>query len=175
MKIPYETFSKEDLDLDLDLDLNLEKRKKEETDIIFSAETIQTLKQFLGKEKYLNYQNTLHALYTLSQQLFILKEQNKNILFFDLDDIIVINSTTFIFINFSKILPTKENIITITKPISLKSIFLPPEFHKKLTLPLEVYDTTSYYSLALLLIYCLYGEKYTSYISKLSTAKKFRR
>ena len=88
-----------------------------------------------------------------------LEKHYQNILYFNLDDIIVINYDKFLFINADKIYDINNGFYYITTPISIEGDFVPPELKKKnLSLPLEVYYTSSYYSLALLLSYCLYGK-----------------
>jgi hypothetical protein len=140
------------------VNLSHTKEKKGNDNVVeFSAESVQTLSQFLNHEKSFDYQTILFMLHNIGKQLLHLEENNKGILFFDLEDIIVINDNTFVFINVDKILESKNRLFTLMTPIQMKSLFLSPELKGKLTLPLEIYNTSSYYSLALLLIYCLYG------------------
>ena len=138
------------------------KKENEESDnmVDFSAESVQTLSQLLNHEKSFDYQTILFMLHNIGKQLLHLEENNKGILFFDLEDIVVINDNTFVFINVDKILESKNRLFTLMTPIQMKSLFLSPELKGKLTLPLEIYNTSSYYSLSLLLIYCLYGAKF---------------
>ena len=140
--------------------------KENEKDIIyFKAKSVQTLSQYISKENVLNYQTILSMLYTLGNQLLYLEKQNKGIPFFALEDILIINDNTFLFINIEKILPIENQNIILNYPLSLKSLFIAPELDKDLTIPLKLYYTCSYYSLALLLIYCLYGTDYNNFLT----------
>ena len=139
--------------------------EKKHTDIIyFKAHSVQTLSQYISKENVLNYQTILSMLYTLGNQLLYLEKQNKGIPFFALEDILIINDNTFVFINIDKILPIENKELILNYPLSLKSLFIAPELDKDLTIPLKLYYTCSYYSLALLFIYCLYGTDYNDFL-----------
>jgi hypothetical protein len=144
--------------------------RKEKNDIQLNAKSIQTLDQFIKSKSKgnLNYLDVLSLLKNISAQIFYLEKKEKSILFFDLHDILVIDSSYYIFVNTNNIYDIydihKKN-IQITTPIPLKSPFLAPELKQKLTLPLDVYYTSCIYSLALIIIYCIYGEKVTADIA----------
>jgi hypothetical protein len=140
--------------------------EKEHVDIIyFKAQSVQTLSQYMKKEEVFDYQTILSMLYTLGNQLLYLEKQNKGIPFFALEDILIINDNTFLFINIDKILPIENKELILNYPLSLKSLFIAPELNKDLTIPLKLYYTCSYYSLGLLFMYCLYGTDYNNYLT----------
>ena len=78
----------------------------------------------------------------------------------------MIDDHKYLYMNPDHIYNIVENDIKLTKPIPLKSLFLPPELKKKLTLPLQVHNTSYMYSLALIIIYCLFGKATTETVIK---------
>ena len=141
---------------------------KELNDIQLNVKSIQTLDQFIKSKTNLNYQDILSLLKNISAQIFYLEKKEKSILFFDLYDILVIDSSYYIFVNIDNIYDIydiRKKVLQITTPIPLKSQFIAPELKQKLTLPLDVYYTSCIYSLALIIIYCIYGEKVTADIA----------
>ncbi len=89
-----------------------------------------------------------------SQILFFL-ENNIAISFIDINDIMVINGTSFYFCNYRKLYHIKNRFITITDFYDLQNPFLPPELIDNNFIPFSTYYTSSFYSLAVLILYCL--------------------
>jgi len=120
--------------------------------------SIQTLPQFLLHYPYgINFNITLKFLEYLAAQLFYLERINKNIIFYDLESILIINNKIPIFINSSLIFDIVDDKTIIDVPFTL-SDFVAPELSKIKTLPYEVYYTCSYYSLALLIYFLLFNK-----------------
>ena len=77
------------------------------------------------------------------------------VLFFNLNDIIIIDNTWYLLTNLSKVFPiTKENSIELYNPIPLNG-FLAPELENVKTLPVTVSHSCAYYSLALLTLHAM--------------------
>ena len=77
------------------------------------------------------------------------------VLFFNLNDIIIIDNTWYLLTNLSKVFPiTKENLIELYNPIPLNG-FLAPELENVKTLPVTVSHSCAYYSLALLTLHAM--------------------
>jgi len=128
---------------------------KRETDfIIFNCKTIQTLKDFIKNSPLnrLSYDAMIKLIYDIGFTIKTLEEQQKAILCFGLDDIMVINENIFFFINSKKILQIIKKQITLKVPLDIKTSFLPPDVNWK-QLPIKTHFKTGIYSFALLLIY----------------------
>ena len=124
----------------------------------FKARSVQTLIQYLSHHKKMKYDVGLKMLQDLGNQLVNLEKKGKTIIFYSLDDIIVINEDLFVFLNSTKLFEIDDEKIYWNVPLSLKNGFLPPEMENKSQLPIELTDKTAYYSLSSLLVYCLLRE-----------------
>jgi len=105
-------------------------------------------------EKPLYYPDVLRLALCLGSQLAGLSkdgaEPKYGVLFFNLNDILVIDKDWYLLTNLSKIIPlTEENDLELQQPIPLDG-FLAPELVGANTLPLIVNPSCAYYSLALL-------------------------
>lgn len=124
---------------------------------IFSAETIETLSDYLDKspDGKMNYLDAIRLIHSITKQINYLYENNFSFYGFDLDDIIVINNSLFFVASSNYLLPTmdKTNILFYT-PINMP-YFSNPELFKVNSLPYEIHYKSSYYSLGALVIYCL--------------------
>jgi len=133
-----------------------------DTNITFNAHSIEKLEDFnkgnaSKKEIFIN-----KFIFDIGCQILLLKENHIGIKYFNLSDIIVLNSNIFLFINpnmLYKLLSKKETdnslpeythgIFTLDS-IDSKSLFLPPEFNEEKK---YYYFTSSYYSFAKLLLH----------------------
>ena len=89
-------------------------------------------------------------------QIHFLLEHDIAISFIDINDIMVVNGNKFYFCNYHKLYHIKNNkSITITDFYDLQNTFLPPEMIDNNKIPFSTYYTTSFYSLAILILYCL--------------------
>lgn len=132
--------------------------------IKFFCENIQPLskyiKQHSKKDGHISYETVIKIIYDLGLIIKTLENSRKSILCFSIDDIVVINNQTFLFINTHKILDiNNKNYITLKEPINLKTSFLSPDVNWK-TLPIKSYYTSCYYSLADMIIFIIFGEKW---------------
>jgi hypothetical protein len=100
-------------------------------------------------------------IYDIGFFIHYLEAQQMSILSFAQDDIIVLNANdeyacSFMFINVSKILHIKRDLIALNSPIKLDNSFFPPDLKPLIyRLPLKVHYKTAYYSFASLLIHIL--------------------
>jgi len=135
--------------------------QKKEGDIVkkftIKADNILTLKDLLKKYKNkLPYELCMELLYNIGNQLQTLERFYLGVPFIDLDDIVVVNESIFLFLNSSKILDIKSNKLDIVEPIK-KTSFFSPELLEIRKLPSKISYTSSFYSLGSLIIYCFYN------------------
>lgn len=134
--------------------------------ITFGADSIISLDK-LGREngtkKILEDKLNKKFIYDIGSQILELKEENLGITYFSLEDIVVINSSIFLFINPKKIFhllsrdeikierPVKSYTYGVIDSLSIKKDepFIAPEL---LTKKSYIYYTTSFYSLAKMII-----------------------
>jgi ATP-dependent exoDNAse (exonuclease V) beta subunit len=119
--------------------------------IIFTATTVTPITAEIVKG------NIKQMIKSLSKQLEYLHNNNLAFYGFDLDDIIVINDTQFLFVN-NKYIQTldKERTISFYGPFT-KPYFSSPELIDIKCLPARIDYQTSYYSLGALIVYYLFG------------------
>jgi len=124
--------------------------------ITFRADSLVSMAKHV-KTKFLTDDLLSKFVYDLGSQILYLKDNNIGIFYFDLNDIIIINSSDFLFINPNKLFK-KGNTNSIQseiweKNISEKLDFMPPELkNKNINISLLQYST-AYYSLAKLILY----------------------
>ena len=132
--------------------------------IHFSATSLQPLSTFLEKsnEGMLNYDMTVTMAHQLKVFVDLIEKTQKTIPFFSLDDVLVLNKKTFIFVNFSKMVPLVQDKIKILIPVEKNENldFLSPEIKSVKKLPDEITYKSCYFSLGLMLIYCIFKKKY---------------
>lgn len=134
--------------------------------IEFKANKVMTLSNLI-KNKYLDYWNLVSLFICMMDQLNFLYNENIGVLFFDLDNVIAIQADSkdkffkFIYVNTDHLFEINENKLNITRSFDKKkkSIFLSPELITLNYLPFEVHFKTSYFSLAMLITYCINGER----------------
>ena len=132
--------------------------------IHFSASSLQPLPTFLEKCSggMLNYNMTVTMAHQLKVFVDLAEKTQKTIPFFSLDDVLVLNKKTFLFVNFGKMVPLVQNKIKILMPIQKNGDldFLSPELKSLKKLPDEITYKSCYFSLGLMLIYCIFKKKY---------------
>ena len=125
--------------------------------IIFSAETVETLSDYLDKSPNakMNYLDVIKLIHNITKQMNYLYENNFSFYGFDLDDILVINKSLFFVASSNYLLPVvdKTNIL-FYNPIKMP-YFSNPELFKLTSLPYEINYKCSYYSLGAIVTYCL--------------------
>jgi len=125
--------------------------------IIFSAEKVETLSDYLDKSenRKMNYLHVIKFIHNITKQMNYLYENNYSFYGFDLDDILVINQSLFFVASSNYLLPIvdKTNIL-FYNPIKMP-YFSNPELFELTSLPYEINYKCSYYSLGAIVVYCL--------------------
>ena len=103
-------------------------------------------------------ENTGLFLKDMHLMLYFLHEQDHTILYFSLDDIVMINGQYF-FINPDKIIKYEASTITIEYPVQTDE-FAPPELQQLEELPFSIPIESCYYSLAALMFYFITHKSY---------------
>lgn len=130
--------------------------------IFITCEKISSLSEYLSEnDGVLTYEQILNIIHTLSIQINFLYEKKCGFYGIDLDDVIVINDDIFIIINNEKLLELDKHddenqLLIINKMIHIP-LFNNPEILQIQELPAKINHKCVYYSLALLIIYCLFG------------------
>lgn len=142
----------------------------EKIKIEFNAESVMPLNKFLDKANNKNgtdYNVILHFIGNIGNQITFLRNQGYSIPFFSLEDFIVIDHTIFSFINDEKIfkIDNKTKNITIDYPIhyNKSNSFIPPYVLMGIDdepdkIPIDIYFSTIYYSLAQICVYIFLRE-----------------
>jgi hypothetical protein len=131
--------------------------------IFITCEKINLLSEYLlENDGLLTYEQILNIIYTLSIQINFLYEKKYGFYGIDLDDVIVVNDDIFIIINNQKLLKLDKHddeneLLIINKMIHIP-FFHNPEILKIQELPAKINHKCIYYSLALLIIYCMFGK-----------------
>ena len=101
---------------------------------------------------------TAHLLLrSLYAQIQFFMDNNVSISFIELNDIMTIDGTQFYFCNTGKMYTIKKNkMITINQFYDVNNHFIPPEFIHNINMPFSTYYTSSYYSLAIIILFCLH-------------------
>lgn len=130
--------------------------------IIFTAETVDTLTNFLKKSgNKLTMDQSIKMINDLSKQFAYLELSNFAFYGFDLDDILVINESIFFIANTRYLLDIEETNIHFYRPI-VPPYFSSPEVVKLTNLPSKVNYRSSYYSLGSLILFCLLNKHIAS-------------
>ena len=131
------------------------------SDQIYSLDSVVSLAEFIQNKPF-TIQNATKLLYSIYYQVQCLLENNIAISFIDLDDIMVIDNTHYYFCNCDKLYTIKKNNrIVITDFYDKSNLFLPPEFQTNTIMPFSTFPTSAYYSLAIVILYCLRGTNIT--------------
>jgi serine/threonine protein kinase len=123
--------------------------------IFFSAEKVTSFKNFIleKKDNKLDTYLCIKMIDDLTKQLIYLKTYNYGYYGFNINDILVIDNI-FVFCSTECLLPLIGDNFIFNSPIN-QPYFSNPEVMKLTTLPSEIDYRCSYYSLGVLLIYCL--------------------
>ncbi len=135
--------------------------KVKDTSFFFKASSVQSLRDFLKKNKNeMEYMLVIDLL----KNLAIMKEilESKGIMFvnLDLDDIIVIDSKTYLYINYDNLHKVVNGEIIVEKIINKFSKFMPEKEIDTKSIPLKINVKSIYYNIADILIYCLFNSQY---------------
>jgi hypothetical protein len=137
--------------------------QKKEGDLIkkftIKADNVTTLKELLKKHKNkLPYELCMELLYNIGNQIQTLERFYLGIPYIELDDIIVVNDKTFLFLNSNKLLDIKSQQLEIEQPIK-KSMFFSPELQEIKKIPANISYKSSFYSLGSLIVFCYYHKQ----------------
>ena len=119
------------------------------------AKSILSLDEYIQSTQFTITSATLflHSIYYQIQNLL---ENNIAISFMDLNDIMVIDGDKFYFCNYNKLYNITQNkTILVTDFYDPNNLFLPPEFIHNNTIPFSTHYTSVYYSLAIVILFCL--------------------
>ena len=124
------------------------------------AESIKPLNLFLKERKNkISYEEGMQFLFDIGNQIQTLERFLLGIPFIKVDDIIVIDDKHFFYLNDGKILDINRTSIDIEEPYKI-SPFFSPEFKNIKGLPAEISYKSSYYSLASLIVFCIFNEHF---------------
>jgi hypothetical protein len=123
--------------------------------IIFSAEKVTTLKNYLSDicNFKMPYNTCIKMIDDLTKQLIYLKKQNFGFYGFNINDILVIDDT-FVFCSSYFLLPLVKDYFIFYSPIETP-YFSNPEILGLKNLPSKIYYKCAYYSLGSLITFCL--------------------
>ena len=123
--------------------------------IIFTAENIKPLKNILfnKNDNKMGLNQCIKMIDELTKQISYLKTINYGFYGFDINDILVIDGI-FLFCNTQYLYPLYKDNFLFIEPIS-QPYFSSPEIIKLTILPTEINNKCSYYSLGVLVVFCL--------------------
>lgn len=129
------------------------------SDQLYCSDSIVPLSEFILNNSF-TIQTATKLLYSIYYQIQVLHEHNIAISFIDIHDIMVIDYNHFYFCNCDKLYAVKKNNrIVITDFYDILNPFLPPEFKKNTIMPFSTGSTSAYYSLAIVILYCLHNNQ----------------
>ena len=123
--------------------------------IFFSAEKVMTFKQFLlqNKEHKLELSQCIKMIDDLTKQMIYLKSINYGFYGFGPNDILVVDNL-FLFCSTEYLFPITDDNFIFIEPIT-NPYFSSPEIIKLTILPSEINYKCCYYSLGILVVFCL--------------------
>jgi hypothetical protein len=133
--------------------------------ITFNANTVKTLEDFRNEKnisqgrKKLSIPDVSKMIHTLSIQLkYLLECENRTIIGYNEEDIIVINDKNFAFLSSELVADIDSEgteMAIISCPFSSNEFFFSPEMLKITEIPSKIHYKTAYFSLGVLLVYML--------------------
>ena len=95
----------------------------------FNATTVKTLKAFLKDS--LPYELVLQIIYQLSTQLkYLIETHNETFIGYNINNVIVIDDTTFVYISNEELCNIEFDQITVSYPFSRKDFYMSPDISK---------------------------------------------
>ena len=127
------------------------------TQVSFYAKKVCSLRELLSQRREkLQYDECVKLAQCIGQQLFYLEKYAHTFSWFNLDNILVIDESSFLCIAHEQLMPVDAfGRIWFTTPFSLKLPHIAPEIQLLKTLPSWVSYKAAYYSLGSLIIFCL--------------------
>ncbi len=136
------------------------------------AKSIVPLDQFIQSTQF-NITSATLFLHSIYYQIQNLLENNIAISFMDLNDIMVIDGDKFYFCNYNKLYNITQNkTIMVTDFYDPHNLFLPPEFIHNNMIPFSTHYTSVYYSLAIVIMFCLSNSNNRSHSSVYHNCKE---
>lgn len=120
--------------------------------IFFSAEKVITFKQYIVKRK-LEIKQCIKMIDELTKQMAYLKSMDYGFYGFGVNDILVVDNL-FLFCSTQYLIPLQNDNFIFIEPIS-NPYFSSPEIIGITTLPSEINYKCCYYSLGVLVVFCL--------------------
>lgn len=127
------------------------------TQISFYAKKVCLLREFLSQRREkLQYNEGMKLALCLGLQLFYLEKYAHTFPWFNINHVLVIDQSSFLYIDIQYLMPIDSNgRIWFTTPFSLKQPHIAPEIKQLISLPSYVTSTAVYYSLGSLITFCL--------------------
>ena len=127
------------------------------TQISFYAKNVRSLQELLSQRREkLQYDECVKMAQCIGQQLFYLEKYAHTFSWFNLDNILVIDDTSFLCIGLEQLMPVDTfGRIWFTTPFSNKHPHIAPEIRRLYILPSYVTYKATYYSLGSLITFCL--------------------
>jgi hypothetical protein len=150
--------------------ININKKNiNKNTNILFTAHSIETLPSLLKSKNYkLSYRHAKILFINFLLQLTSLEKEGFCIISLDLNDFIIINKdedrydAKIIFINLNKVHKLNTDHFFLKKPSDvsklLSSTFNSPEIESIKDIPVKIHKNTIYYSIGKLITYCINRE-----------------
>lgn len=121
-----------------------------------SFNKIQHLLDFL-KNNRISWEQCLLLIGFLSKQIQELEKRGYSIIGFNLQDVIMLNESVFLFVNNEYLFSFHNKYVTLVTPLK-KPYFSSPEILQLTKIPARIHYKSCYYSLASLVVYCLLEE-----------------
>lgn len=144
---------------------DLVNNKSSPNKIIISGKIMKPLSEYVKIQK-LDYHKALRLTICLAEQVGALNDLGFSISHFDTKDVLVLSEDWYLITNTDNILPLEKDKITIMKPFT-KSLFLPPEIKNIDKLPAIIDHRSSYFSIALVVIFSLGLENSKDHLEKI--------
>jgi hypothetical protein len=129
--------------------------------IVFNASDVKSLTEFLKENKNeMEYMLVIDLLKNLAMMKEILESKGIMFINLDLDDIIVIDSKRYLYVNYDNLYKLEGEDIIVEEIIDKFSKFMPKKEIDTKTIPLKINIKSIYYNIADLLIYCLFNKQY---------------
>jgi hypothetical protein len=127
------------------------------TQISFYAKNVCSLREVLSQRREkLQYFEGVKMAQCLGQQLFYLEKYAHTFSWFNLDNILVVDDSSFLCVGLEQLMPVDAfGRIWFTTPFSLKLLHIAPEIQQLKILPSYVTYKAAYYSLGSLITFCL--------------------
>ena len=136
-------------------------RKNKSCTVTFNAIKVTPLKQMISN---LSYKELVFLFLSLKNQLTYLHKHKLGILYFNINDIVVIHTSDslfFMFLNTNNIYPINDDFLQISQSFNKKnpSSFIPPELYSFNSIPFNIHYKVSFFSLAHLIGFMINGKR----------------